>query len=409
MSKKEVKKNILFLQFNTLKNPSNKTIFTYCDNDSFKISQKHDFRENRDYYCRRNSIFTNNSIINEKHNIDVLPEDDILFRVMKSKNDNIFKIINPVYIGMELNAYNIFTLEYRMWLTLKSENKDIKYENENSDYNLLENDIIKIGNRIYEVIKKNIINKGNEKGIVNKINLKNNNNSVFDISLKDNEFLIKDSKDEYLNNEFNKCRICENNESDESNPLLKICDCEKYIHYNCLKENLKKKIIITKEGYPLKEEKKTVFKYSYNTQNFSCENCHFPYPFKFQIKNKIYYLIDDLVPKSDINYIILENLIDPKNNKNKNIYVVTLGNKDIVIGKEKDSDIIDIDNGGMSRLHAILKFNQNTGDVTIVNKSRYGTLVLIKDNITLKEKEKIYFQIGITYIKAENLIETYNI
>ena len=63
----------------------------------------------------------------------------------------------------------------------------------------------------------------------------------------------------------------------------------------------------------------------------------------------------------------------------------------------------------MSRLHAILKFNQNTGDVTIVNKSRYGTLVLIKDNITLKEKEKIYFQIGITYIKAENLIETYNI
>ena len=105
----------------------------------------------------------------------------------------------------------------------------------------------------------------------------------------------------------------------------------------------------------------------------------------------------------------MENLIDPKNNKNKNIYVVTLGNKDIVIGKEKDSDIIDIDNGGMSRLHAILKFNQNTGDVTIVNKSRYGTLVLIKDNITLKEKEKIYFQIGITYIKAENLIETYNI
>ena len=71
--------------------------------------------------------------------------------------------------------------------------------------------------------------------------------------------MIKDSKDEYLNNEFNKCRICENNESDESNPLLKICDCEKYIHYNCLKENLKKKNYNNKRRIPPKRRKEDSF------------------------------------------------------------------------------------------------------------------------------------------------------
>ena len=50
---------------------------------------------------------------------------------------------------------------------------------------------------------------------------------------------------------------------------------------------------------------------------------------------------------------------------------------------------------------AILKFDKNSGKLNIINKSRFGTLVLIKDNIKLKVNEKIYFQVRNTYIKAE--------
>ena len=41
-----------------------------------------------------------------------------------------------------------------MWYILPTEDKENKYENENKQYNLLENDIIKMGQRKYEIIKK---------------------------------------------------------------------------------------------------------------------------------------------------------------------------------------------------------------------------------------------------------------
>ena len=43
-----------------------------------------------------------------------------------------------------------------MWYILPTEDKENKFENENKQYNLLENDIIKMGQRKYEIIKKNI-------------------------------------------------------------------------------------------------------------------------------------------------------------------------------------------------------------------------------------------------------------
>ena len=45
-------------------------------------------------------------------------------------------------------------------------------------------------------------------------------------------------------------------------------------------------------------------------------------------------------------------------------------------------------------------FNQESGQVTIVNKSKYGVLVLIKDNLKLIDDENIYIQIGKSYINV---------
>ena len=46
-----------------------------------------------------------------------------------------------------------------MWLILPSKEKNELYKNENKEYNLLENDIIKLGQKKYEIIKININNE----------------------------------------------------------------------------------------------------------------------------------------------------------------------------------------------------------------------------------------------------------
>lgn len=376
----ETNNNELVISFKWKLNEYN--IFDYSSTD-FLLSKeiKKDFKD-EPFYCLESC----GNINNEKDNITLSKYNKILFRVMKSKTNNIYKIINPVCIDMELNPYNISSLNDRMWLTLKSENKELKHENGNEEYNLLKHDIIKIANKKYEIIEKNIAIKGNEK--INKINLKNNTKSIFDISLKYKEYMIKEDL-------ISSCRKCQHNNCDKSNPLLKLCKCG-YIHYNCLKSDLKKKIIKPKN------EKQTITEYWYKCKEFKCDNCPLYYPFKFQIEDKIYYLIDDLVPKTYINYIILESLNFPEDDDIKNIYVINLNDNNVKIGRdEKNNDII-IREKSISKFHAEIKFNKNNGDVTIINKGKYGTFVLIKDNITLYENDKIYFQVGKVFIKAEN-------
>ena len=98
----------------------------------------------------------------------------------------------------------------------------------------------------------------------------------------------------------------------------------------------------------------------------------------------------------------MESLNFPEDDDIKNIYVINLNDNNVKIGRdEKNNDII-IREKSISKFHAEIKFNKNNGDVTIINKGKYGTFVLIKDNITLYENDKIYFQVGKVFIKAEN-------
>ena len=54
-----------------------------------------------------------------------------------------------------------------------------------------------------------------------------------------------------------------------------------------------------------------------------------------------------------------------------------------------------------------MKYNKETGKLFLENLSeKFGTLVLIKGNIKMKEK-KIHFQVGKSYIVA-NLVENFN-
>ena len=115
-------------------------------------------------------------------------------------------------------------------------------------------------------------------------------------------------------------------------------------------------------------------------------------------KIRDYYLIDGLELPENLNYIILESLIYVKEKKNKkNVFVIRLTENEYTFGRNDKNDMVD-DDISISRFHAVLKFDQESGDITLVNKSKFGILVLIKNNLPLINDEKIYFQIGRSYI-----------
>ena len=366
-----------------------------------------------------------NKIIDEKqhYKYDDEIEGQILLYIRKSlKDKNSFEIVNPIRKFIEKNEYNINDLNRRPWFIVNTQNG---YNNENEEYNLNEGDIIKLGRRKFEIIKKNI--NANYKTIsldnpenynISKINEKKG--SIFNINIKKNQYKINkrkignkkiikdDSQNNSLENEINdpnniededteneneKCRICFGSKSTRENPRLKLCSCHDSIHFECLKAYLKTKIEIREN------EKLTVKTYICNKYN--CDVCLKPYPVRFRIPefDKIYELID-LNRPPELDYIILESLDYIKEHNNlKILHFVELNGDDIKIGRYDTNDIIDTDIS-VSRKHAILKFNKENGKLYLENLSeKFGSLILIKGNIKLKEKN-IHFQVGKSYIKA---------
>ena len=156
-------------------------------------------------------------------------------------------------------------------------------------------------------------------------------------------------------------------------------------------------------------ENKTVT--SHKLENFSCEVCQDPYPLRFDIiknneQKQECCLVDGLYLPENTNYMILESLTqiiadkEKKKKNTKNIFVIKLTEKEIKVGRSEINDIID-DFPMISREHAVLKFDENEGKVIIKNKGRCGTSVLIKKSVKLEIGQKIYLQVGNTYIKAE--------
>ena len=303
------------------------------------------------------------------------------------------------------DIYSLNHLNNKMWLIQKFQDNDTNtfpYEIENKPYYLKENDIIKFGEIKYEIINLNIISennisKSNVKSIftLKKINISvNENNEKEDINNEDYDNK-EDNESDY--NQEKDCRICYNPECTKENPLFKMCNCNTYIHVNCLK-----KFLNDNKNKHLNENEKVI---SYKFDNFGCEVCLKPYPLNFIVnyngETRNFCLVDGLNRPENTNYMILESLTRIKHKKNiKNIFVVELIDSEITVGKMEDNDII-INDDTISRYHAIFKYDKNNGNISIINKGRYGTSILIKNNVKLNIGEKIYLQIGRTYIEAE--------
>ena len=135
-----------------------------------------------------------------------------------------------------------------MWYVLNSEAKE-KYENKNKTYSLKEYDILKIGRRKYEIIKVNIPKITDTYNQTNNVSERNKKyGPVFDISLEPEQYCkeiitqnaLDSGKDGY--DPKKDCPICFSSQSIEDNPKLKLCHCNTYVHYNCLKLFLKNNI-----------------------------------------------------------------------------------------------------------------------------------------------------------------------
>ena len=312
---------------------------------------------------------------------------EILFRIRQSFIDNKFEIIKPIRKKINLNAY--------AWYVFKS--IDNFYNINNEDYILNENDIIRFGNKKYEIKKIHNSNGQIEQDKYNISAINKEIGSIFDINLKSDQYLNKIEDFLKENNKNDKkiidnnnisCIICKQDDCSEKNPLLQLCKCENYKHYECLKNSLK-----------IEDKNEKLIK-----KNIYCIECSSAYPIEFKIANNFYSLIN-FNPSSEIKYIILEPLNDimDKNNINP-IYIVKLVNKETKIGRENTNDFI-INDRSVSKEHAVIKYDKN-GNLIIQNKSTtFNTSVLIKGNIKLSEK-KIHFQVGYSYIIANQINES---
>ena len=312
---------------------------------------------------------------------------------------------------MKKNDDYIENLNNKFWYKIKS--KDNLFDENDEDYCLNENDIIKLGCIKYEVIKIKI-NKEDDTFIdftdINNYNISGINKkagSIFKIELsKENYFVplvslnneIIEGENNYCESKDKQCWICfDIYPTTIDNPKINICKCKnRFVHYLCYKLYLKTKLTThINLGH-------TVF--SYYSNDFNCDICLTPCPTRFRISefNRIYELID-LNLLEECNYIILESLDYKKGFYNiKKIHAIQLINEDIYIGRKNLNDAI-IDEPTVSRYHAILKFNEDEGKVILENLSKaYGTLVLIKGNIKMKNKN-LNLQIGDLFITI-NLI-----
>ena len=428
------------------------SLFYYKDDKRNEIEEKDFEIENNNAYIIRN-FYNQIQQIKENKDLKNYFNFDILFRIRKSIKKDKLEIINPIKIEAKINKieYLLNYLDEKIWYPVKSE-KPGELEENNEEYSINENDILKFGRKKYEVRKLNI-NYSNERmstNISENYNISELNKNappIFKIDISENQYKIQNENEEQSeqkkttetdinkykiekfdfihessntkstqnntdgekvtkNREINdfddldekdeKCRICFECNSSKENPLLLLCKCHNYIHFECLKLYFMKKLKIVESG------KGAVT--TYILERCNCEICLTPYPTRFRIPkfDIIYDLVDVSLP-NDLDYMILESLDYIKDNKNlKLIHLIQLKDDNIYIGRHTLNDIVDNDIS-VSRYHSVLKYDRENGKIFLENRSeKFGSLVLVRGNIKMRNKT-INFQVGRTYITA-NLI-----
>ena len=321
---------------------------------------------------------SNDEMLSNKNNIKIRE----LCKYNFDKNENCYYIENSIERNLECTEENITKLENKLWFVIQSIDKNIPEQINNYEncYECSIGDIIKLG-RVKYIITETRIN-----GITKSI--KDYNDCIFNI--------IPTIKED-LENKNPICKICLCGENDDENDIfIHLCKCSgsiEKIHLSCLKSWMRTKL----ERFN-KKRNNFIFK------RFNCEICNQPYPLNFKYKDKIYSLLDLKIPSINSNYIILESLNQLKDKNNiKNIQLIQLKeDSNVSIGRSIDSEIRVIDIS-VSRNHGFLSLRN--GKIYLFDyKSKFGTLVLLKDKIYLKNNLSfLNLQIGRTFIKINEI------
>ena len=274
-----------------------------------------------------------------------------------------------------------------------SQNENLNETKRNSS---IDNSELNLGNNINEDIiihnkynynyietSKELIENGVNK--INNLNLANNvNNKLKNLVLK--------LKNVNKKQKIYKCRICFCEGNFEGiNPLISPCTCSgsvKYIHLNCLRKWLTTKIITKISA------NNDIYCYAF--KKLKCEICKSIIPEIAEFRGKFLSLLDfkNIEPP----YIILQSMYQ-YNSSNRTlsdiniIFVISLKLKrQIYIGRANISNIR-LSDVSVSRNHAKLKYCNGEFYLEDIG-SKFGTLVLIQNNILFLPYKDINIQTG---------------
>ena len=185
------------------------------------------------------------------------------------------------------------------------------------------------------------------------------------------------------------CRICYIEEEDPENPLLQPCICSgsmKFIHLSCLKHWISTRSCVkidTTDNCSV-----------YIIKEVECELCKTKFPDFLKHQGQLYALLD--FSKEFENYLTLESLTLDKN-KNKFIYVVSLKNRKMKMGRGHESDVL-LSDISVSRVHCFLVVDNKKVYIED-NNSKFGSLILMQNpNLKIEEGLPLNFQVGRSYI-----------
>ena len=167
------------------------------------------------------------------------------------------------------------------------------------------------------------------------------------------------------------CRFCWGTESSMDNPCIVPCNCSctvGFIHYLCLKNWLCLKM----------QSKETPQITTLFWRNFECELCKYAYPYLFKTKDRVYKLVDIKTPEISHNYIVMESLALEKNSS-RTIHVMAFTEEysQFTMGRGHESQVR-VNDISVSRTHALLKYRKDDGIYLSDNKSKFGTLILMR-------------------------------
>ena len=188
-----------------------------------------------------------------------------------------------------------------------------------------------------------------------------------------------------------KCRICfTEGDFEGNNPLISPCNCigsVRYIHLNCLRKWLTSKVNV--------KSTTTNNIYCYTYTYLECEICKALIPEQVEYRGKIISLLDfkDIEPP----YLILQtiNQYSPKykNIEFNAIFVISFKIKNyLIIGRANNSDI-KLNDISVSRNHSIISYNDGAIYIDDIG-SKFGTLLLIQNNILFLPYKEINIQTG---------------